>query len=246
MEVSLTHLDLFAGIGGFTLAAKSVWPDIQTVAFVEWDPFCQKVLAKHFKGVPIHGDIKTYHYTGEPVDLVTAGVPCQPASSAGKRRGTKDHRWLWEEALRVVKDARPRWCIFENPTGILSLQGGVPFEGVLSALETLGYEIETFIIPAGAKGAPHRRDRVWVVANSTTSRRGKQWEERAFESVDVVSDCRWAVEPTMDRVAHGVSRKLDRVARIKSLGNSIVPQVAAEIFKAIQESDSMTFPSETR
>jgi len=101
-----------------------------------------------------------------PVDLIAGGIPCQPASLAGKRRGTEDDRWLWGEALRIVGEIRPTWVLFENPTGILSVQGGVPFESVLSYLEGLGYETGTAVIPACAVGAPHRRDRVWILAHT--------------------------------------------------------------------------------
>jgi len=97
--------------------------------------------------------------------LLTGGVPCQPASIAGKRKGTADDRWLWPEAIRVLAEVKPTWVIFENPCGILSLEQGVVFEDLLSQMEGKGYEVRPIIIPACAVNAPHRRDRVWILAH---------------------------------------------------------------------------------
>jgi len=158
-------LSLFSGIGGFEIACE--WVGMEIVGQVEIDPFCQKVLAKHWPHVKRMGDIKQVR--GDEfgaVDIIIGGVPCQPASVAGKRRGTEDDRWLWPETLRIVKAVRPRWCVFENPTGILSLQGGVPFDNILSEMEREGYEVGAFSIPACAVGAPHRRERIFIVGYS--------------------------------------------------------------------------------
>ncbi len=100
------------------------------------------------------------------IDIITAGVPCQPASCAGKRRGREDDRWLWGEAIRVLAELNPRWAIFENVAGLLSLESGMAFEHLLLDVEAQGYSVQAFIIPACAVNAPHRRDRVWIVANS--------------------------------------------------------------------------------
>jgi DNA (cytosine-5)-methyltransferase 1 len=189
----MKHLDLFSGIGGFALAAR--WVGIETVQFVEIDPFCRKVLEKNFKGVPIHDDIKTFHAIkrniNEQIFLLTAGTPCQPASCAGKRKGTQDDRWLWGETFRVIAEARPEWCILENVRGLLSLEGGVVFENLLLELEALGYETRTFCLPACAVNAPHRRDRVWIVGNRTEpglSESGfagiRELQEKTREGVD--------------------------------------------------------------
>ena len=166
-------LSLFAGIGGFDIAAE--WAGIEVAGMVEWEKFPQQVLRKHWPHVKLIGDI--HDVRGDefgPIDIVWGGPPCQPASTAGKRKGTADDRWLWPEAIRIVAATRPRWILFENPTGILSLQGGVPFDNVLSALESLGYynytdgqnKIAPIIIPAASVNAPHRRDRVWIVAHA--------------------------------------------------------------------------------
>jgi len=111
----MKHLDLFSGIAGFALAAQNVWgADHHIHAFVEIDQFCQKVLAKHWPGVPIHSDIKEYKHDGTVIDLLTGGFPCQPFSCAGKREGRDDNRFLWPEMFRVIGETRPRWVIAEN------------------------------------------------------------------------------------------------------------------------------------
>ena len=158
-------LSLFSGIGGFDIACE--WANMEVVGQVEIDPFCLQVLEKHWPDVKRMGDIK--NVKGDEfgtVDIITGGVPCQPASIAGQRRGSEDDRWLWPETLRIVKAVKPKWCVFENPTGILSLQGGVPFDNILSEMEGENYEVGAYIIPASAVGAPHRRERVFIVAYS--------------------------------------------------------------------------------
>ena len=170
-------LDLFAGIGGFSLAAH--WMGWETAAFVEWDKFCQEVLAKNFPNVPIFGNIKDFHYEQErekigPIDLICGGFPCQPFSTAGKRNGTSDDRYLWPEMLRVIREVRPSWVVGENVAGLLSMDGGAVFEGVCASLEAEGYTVEAFVLPAISRGAPHRRDRIWITAYSASAanRRG--------------------------------------------------------------------------
>lgn len=128
---------------------------------VEIDPFCRRVLEKHWPHVPKYGDIREVKGSElEPVDLVAGGFPCQPFSYAGKRRGKEDDRYLWPEMLRIIKALKPRWVLGENVAGIVNLA----LDTVLSDLEGEGYETAMFIIPACAVGAPHRRDRVWIVA----------------------------------------------------------------------------------
>ena len=150
-------LDLFSGIGGFSLGLERA--GMQTVQFVENDPYCQKVLAKNFPGIPIHGDIKTFHY-GTSVQIVSGGFPCQPYSHAGEQRGKEDDRHLWEEYLRIIQEVRPPWVIGENVSGIINME----LDQVLSDLEGENYSHQSLIIPACAVNAPHRRDRVWIIA----------------------------------------------------------------------------------
>lgn len=109
------------------------------------------------------------------IDLLTGGFPCQPFSQAGKRKGTSDNRYLWPEMLRVIQDFKPTWIIAENVRGLLTMQQGMVFENICLDLEKSGYEVQAFIIPACAVNAPHRRDRVWIVAHSN-SRRGRRKE----------------------------------------------------------------------
>jgi len=156
-----THLDLFSGIGGFALAAK--WNGFRTVGFCDNEPYAQAVLKKHWPDVPCHKDIKELR--GEPhagVTLLTGGFPCQPFSCAGKQRGKKDDRYLWPEMLRVIREAQPRWIIGENVAGIVNMA----LDQVHTDLEAEGYEVESIIIPACGVDAPHRRNRVWIVANA--------------------------------------------------------------------------------
>ncbi len=156
---------LFAGIGGFELAAT--WAGIEPIWSNEIDPFCCKVLRKNFNHEIIECDIKEIgKHNLEYADIVSAGVPCQPSSNAGKKKGMSDDRWQWGELIRVVRELKPAVVICENPLGILSLDNGKPFEGILFALENEGYEIELFNIPACSVQAEHRRERIWIIAHA--------------------------------------------------------------------------------
>jgi DNA (cytosine-5)-methyltransferase 1 len=160
-EQKKTHLDLFSGIGGFALAAH--WAGYATEVFCERDEYCTKILKKHWPDVPVVADIFQFDgsaYRG--ADLLTGGFPCQPYSCAGKRGGDSDDRALWPEMRRVIAEARPRWIVAENVPGLI----GMALDGVLSDLEGEGYEVETVVLPACAVNAPHRRDRVWIVAHA--------------------------------------------------------------------------------
>lgn len=170
-------IDLFAGIGGFSLAAQR--EGIETLLFCEIDKYCQKVLAKNFPGTLIHPDIKTLtmeiifkevekrygKHNGAIEFILTGGFPCQPFSHAGKRKGDKDERALFPEMLRVVREAKPKWIVAENVGGILSIHDGEYFEEICTQLEDQGYTVQPFIIPASAVNAPHKRDRVWIIAH---------------------------------------------------------------------------------
>lgn len=170
------HIDLFSGIGGFAIAAEEVgW---ETVQFVEFDNFCQAVLNKNFPNVPIHGDIKTfdgnefntrmYAEHGQQWRnrglILTGGFPCQPYSIAGEQLAELDDRALWPEMYRVIREVRPSVIIGENVTGIITLA----LDEVLADLESEGYTCETFVLPAASLNAPHRRDRVWIIAHSNS------------------------------------------------------------------------------
>jgi DNA (cytosine-5)-methyltransferase 1 len=160
-------LDLFSGIGGFSLGLERA--GMTTVAFCEVDPWCRKILAKHWPDVPCFDDVRTLK--GEDVgsvQLICGGFPCQPFSQAGLRRGAEDDRHLWPEMFRIIKDIRPRWVCAENVAGHISMG----LDDVLSDLESEGYTAWPLVIPACAVDAPHRRDRVWIVANHDGERGG--------------------------------------------------------------------------
>lgn len=159
-------ISLFAGIEGFGLAIhKMGW---EVVASVEWEQFPQLVIKKNFPKTEIHGDIKEFDGTKfrGTIDIVCGGFPCQPYSLAGKRQGKDDDRHLWPQMLRVIREVQPTWVIGENVPGLVNWSKGVVFEEVQSDLEAEGYEVQSFILPAAGVGAPHRRDRVWIVAYS--------------------------------------------------------------------------------
>lgn len=161
-------LDLFSGIGGFSLGLERA--GFRTSAFCEIDPYCRRVLAKHWPDVPVHTDIRQLdgtRYAGT-VDVVCGGYPCQPFSTAGKQQGETDPRHLWPEMRRVVRDARPRWVVCENVRGHV----GLGFDAVAAQLEDDGFTVWPFLVPACAVGAPHRRDRLWIVAHHPGDGRG--------------------------------------------------------------------------
>ena len=158
----LRVLDLFSGIGGFSLGLERTG-GFETAAFCEYEDFPRKVLAKHWPDVPCFPDVR--ELKGQdidgPIDVICGGYPCQPFSTAGQRRGKEDDRHLWPEFSRLVDELRPTWVIGENVAGHISMG----LDDVLSDLEGQGYACRTFVIPACAVGAPHRRDRVWSIAS---------------------------------------------------------------------------------
>ena len=165
--MNLTHLSLFSGIGGLDLAAE--WAGIETVGQCEWAEYPTKVLEKHWPDAPRWKDIRTltgesfYGRTGRrTVDIISGGFPCQPFSVAGKQRGKEDDRYLWPEMVRVIKELRPTWIVGENVAGIVRMA----LPDILSELEACGYRTRTFLVPACAIGARHRRYRVAIVGYS--------------------------------------------------------------------------------
>ncbi|MBR8766020.1 DNA cytosine methyltransferase [Porphyromonas levii] len=340
----ITHGSLFSGIGGFDLAAKQVgWTNVFNC---EINPICRRVLDYHFPEAEGYENIaKTDFRKWEgKVDVLSGGFPCQPFSLAGQRKGEEDHRYLWPEMLRAIEECKPTWIVGENVVGILSmvqscetiemesqadLFGEVyslqeqrekyTLSKIIDDLEDRGYSVQTFVIPAVSVGAPHRRDRVWIVAHTNDSRTeddGREWQnetpttntstdpngmrrrpwraesyrsdenqtkrpeiqlhterlssqststdpnsygsqgqcnERPREGEPDRRDCEdlstrrirrsWEYFPTQSPVCgrdDGIPRKLDaisfsrwRAEAIKAYGNAIVPQVAFEIFRAI-------------
>ena len=163
-------LDLFSGIGGFSLGAEA--NGIPTVAFVEKDPFCQKVLRKHWSNTPIISDIRTVKgedYETDGVTIISGGFPCQPFSQAGKRKGKDDDRYLWDETIRVVAETKPEWFIGENVDGLVNIQDGLVLRQVQDDLEKEGFQVQCLVIPASGIGAWHQRKRVWIIAHNVTN-----------------------------------------------------------------------------
>jgi len=160
------HLDLFSGIGGFSLGLEATG-GFETVAFCDYEPFCQKVLRKHWEEVPIYKDVKELTYEKlktdgiDKIDIITGGYPCQPFSVAGSKKGEQDPRHVWPEMFRLVKECRPTWVIGENVGGHIKLG----LDTVLENLESEGYSARTFSISASSIGANHQRERVWIIAN---------------------------------------------------------------------------------
>lgn len=172
----MKFLDLFSGIGGFSLGLERA--GMETVAFCEYDKKCQLVLKKHWPEVPIYDDVRTL--TGKriaeeigAIDLICGGFPCQPFSLAGKREGAEDDRHLWPEYFRLIQEIRPRWVIGENVAGLINMG----LDQVLSDLESEDYSCQTLVIPACAVNAPHRRDRVWIVGHSESRYAGQPKEQ---------------------------------------------------------------------
>ena len=288
----MKHGSLFSGIGGFDIAAQ--WMGWENTFQCEIDPFCQKVLQYHFPECELFTDIKTTDFTkyANAVDVISGGFPCQPFSVAGKRKGTDDDRFLWDEMFRVIQEVSPRWVVAENVFGLLTQERGVVFEQVCTDMEGVGYEVQSFVIPACAVGAPHRRERVFIIANAKSkrieNRRSdccrkhektekrensriefdrfiKEWTtshaigERLSRKKPIRQSKRpeqsiphWGQFPTQPPICSrndGISAKLDsitfprwRIESIKAYGNAIVPQVAYQIFKAIEETNKIYHP----
>ena len=233
MIETLKILDTFAGIGGFSYAAHELVGGFETTQFVEIDPFCQKVLKKHFPKVPCHDDIKTFTAYPGQYDVITGGFPCQDLSVAGKRAGiTKQSRsGLFYELIRVIRLVRPKFVVMENVAAILN--NGLDI--VLGELSEAGYDAEWSIISASSLGAAHRRSRWWCVATVTNSNsEGLQrkilskmesgiWSAKHTRRLD--PDWRsYVSKPILPRGSYGLSNRVDRT---QALGNSIVPAVAA-------------------
>jgi len=251
--VTFKLLDLFSGLGGFSLGLERTGC-FQTVAFCDNDKYSKLIINKHWKGKKVYEDVREItkqRLKADGVqlpDIITGGFPCQPFSVAGKQKGTSDDRHLWPEMFRIIKELTPRWVIGENVKGLTNIQDGVVFETVCTDLEGEGYEVRAFNIPAAGVGAPHRRERLWIVANSRRAlRQGTELRETNEDETREgyadqhqrsggISWGSWQFEPNVGRVAHGVS---GRVHRLKGLGNSIVPQIAEEIGKAIIEAERL-------
>lgn len=262
-EEMLTHFSLCTGIGGIDLAAE--WAGFQTVGQCEIDEYASKVLAKNFKGVSNLHDIRTVTVERlrengiEPgeITVLSAGFPCQPYSLAGKGLGDGDGRDLWGEVARCIGELKPKWFVGENTPGLFARAGQKYFRRILADLAALGYRVSWGIWGACDVGAPHKRDRVFIIAHADSERRiclheNKQKRranlyiqatppERAWETVRTHEEIsrvfcvlRDTPAPYMrfTRDDNGLS---EGVHRLRCLGNAVVPQQAYPIFKAIAD-----------
>ena len=253
----MTHGSLFSGIGGFDLAAE--WMGWENKFHCEWNEFGQKVLKYYWPNAELFSDITKSAFTKYEgaIDIISGGFPCQPYSSAGKRLGKEDERHLWPHMLRAIREAAPSFVVGENVRGLTNWNGGLVFDEVQADLEALGYQVAAFLIPACGVNAPHKRDRIWFVAYSmcerysrTTSSRAESIEKR--KSYNDVRKCTWQNKENYwcdwpkqpyvlfrnDGIPSGLDYKTFRNIRretIKAAGNAIVPQVAYQIFKTIEQ-----------
>lgn len=233
MKGQLTVGSLFSGIGGLDLGLERA--GMRVIWQSEIDSYACRVLNKHWPDVPNIGDITQVDWSQvvRP-DVICGGYPCQPFSTAGKRQGENDERHLWPYVREAISHLRPRYAILENVRGHLSL-GGLTVIGELAAI---GYDTEWRIVSAASVGAPHRRDRIFIVAYPN----GGRQQECQPESEQATRACFgstgngrqpddwWKVEPAVGRVADGVPCRVDR---LKGLGNAVVPQVAEVIGRLV-------------
>jgi len=240
----MRHGSLFSGIGGFDLAAE--WMGWENVFNCEINEFCQKILKQHFPNSIGYADITKTDFTEwrGKIDIITGGFPCQPYSQAGKRKGKADDRHLWPEMLRAIREIQSTWIVGENVPGLLNWKRGMVLAEIKADLEAAGFEVfPPVILPACSKNAFHKRDRLWIVAYNKGFVMEKQ--EMVFQTRNVFklrkpskrfpnNIWRFNRETYIAEMAgelHGVSDWMDRS---KALGNAIVPQIAFEIFKAIE------------
>jgi len=171
--MKLKLLDLFSGIGGFSLGLESTGY-FETIAFVEKNKFCQKVLKKNFPNITIESEVRDVKGEKYKADVVTAGFPCQPFSVAGKRKGKDDDRYLWDETIRVIRECKCKWFIGENVEGIINIANGTILQQIQQDLEKEGFQVQCVVIPASGIGAWHVRKRVFIIANSSSQRSSSQ------------------------------------------------------------------------
>jgi len=223
----LRVLDLFSGIGGFSLGLERTG-GFETVAFCEIEEYPRRVLAKHWPDVPCFNDVRELrgHHVGA-VDVICGGFPCQPYStaSAGRAKGAQDDRALWPEMCRLVAELRPSFVIGENVAGFQRLD----LERVASDLEGIGYSVGAFIVPACAVGLDHRRDRIWIVGHADS-------DSQSGGAVDAKTP--WMPDCGYERDGLGTPDGVS--TRMAALGNAVVPQIPEIIGRAIMQAEGMS------
>jgi DNA (cytosine-5)-methyltransferase 1 len=229
----LKILDLCSGIGGFSLGLEATG-GFETIAFCEFDPFCQKVLNKNWPEVPIYNDLKEISKDEETIrnipehDLICGGIPCQPFSLAGKQKGKEDDRHLWPFMFKIIEQKKPTWVIVENVGGFIN----VALDDVCLDLEAEGYATQSFIIPACGVEAPHRRDRIWIIGkrNVVDSKRNEHIEEiRGGDGEEREDEKRQGEEDSTSRISSGASG-----LRVSDQGHETSGHVADTEFKGLQ------------
>ena len=236
MHHKFTVLDLFSGIGGFSLGLESTGY-FETIAFVEKDQFCQKVLAKNFKDIPIEGDIRNVKGQRYGADVVTGGFPCQPFSQAGRKKGTHDDRYLWDETIRVIRECKPRWFIGENVEGIINIQDGMVLRQVQNDLEEQGFEVRCLIIPASGKGAWHQRKRVWIIANSNDTR--NRTSKHGAEQQRQMHDKGWEKQSQFESSRHNKNVSNSN-SRLRGRGRAVEQGRANKVWKFYSKEEEQT------
>jgi DNA (cytosine-5)-methyltransferase 1 len=209
----LQLLDLFSGIGGFSLGLESTG-FFKTIAFVEKDKFCRQVLQKNFNNIPIEEDIRNVRGSNYAADVITGGFPCQPFSVAGKRKGTADDRYLWDETIRVIAECKPRWFIGENVEGLININNGMVFRQVQTDLEEQGFQVQCIVIPASGIGAWHQRKRIWIVAYSDSNRHSNKIRGSSTKEERISQE---------HRQDHNTTRKSSRASSVWETNNQHVP-----------------------
>ncbi len=231
----MKHFSLFTGIGGIDLAAE--WAGFETVGMCEIDEYCRKVLDKHWPNVPKWRDI--FELTGEEIisrcgeiELISGGFPCQPYSEAGNKKGRDDKRHLWSETIRIIREVSPRWFVGENVRNFAK----VGLDEAIYDMEEAGYTTRTVIFPACSVGAPHERNRLFLVAHSAIVGLPKSGEHNELmfkeqKSYPRTWNGRRLDKPGIQRMADGVPYQMDR---LRVLGNAVVPQQVYPILQAIK------------
>ena len=234
-------LDLFSGLGGFSLGLERTGY-FQTVAFCDNDKYSKLIINKHWKGKKVYEDVREItkqRLKADGVqlpDIITGGFPCQPFSVAGKQKGTSDDRHLWPEMFRIIKELTPRWVIGENVKGLVNLQDGMVFETVCTDLEGEGYEVRAFNIPAAGVGAPHRRERIWIVGHSkhnvssTTEikRRDNKINDRAQEGTNKTSEFKRANRSSNNEIMEDSRRALRQGTELRETNEDEVREGYAD------------------
>jgi DNA (cytosine-5)-methyltransferase 1 len=239
------HLDLCSGIGGFALGFE--WAGLsRPIMFCDTDPWCRKVLNKHWPDVPVAHDVK--ELANDPAtlvpdfDILTAGYPCQPFSQAGKRKGEHDERHIWPFINKIIGKTKPRWCVFENVRGHIS----IGLDRVINELQEKNYTVIPMLLPAYCVGAIHERARVYIVSYANDRRSNVRRDGKLPKNEEIAGDGnlhrrrtaqfdtrQWReIKSKPYGVANGIPNRLDR---IRGIGNAIVPQIAMCIGLTIKQ-----------